>query len=321
LSKRKGAIIKLKIAVLIPCYNEELTIRKVISDFKNILPEAEIYVYDNNSKDKTAQFAQESGSIVVKEYRQGKGNVVRSMFRNIDADCYIMVDGDDTYPADFAPELIVPILNQEADMVIGDRLANGVYKSQNKRIFHNIGNILVRWLIGIIFKNKINDIMTGYRAFSRFFVKNMPVVSKGFEIETEMSIHALDKNFILKEIPIQYRDRPNGSNSKLNTYKDGLKVLNTIFSLFKDYKPLLFFSTIASIFMILGLFVGFPVISEFTHTHYITKIPSAILAAGLEIISIMLYTCAFILDTIAKANKKSYELSLIKYSDKSQLTR
>jgi glycosyltransferase involved in cell wall biosynthesis len=306
----------MKIAVLIPCYNEELTIKKVVSDFKNILPEAEIYVYDNNSRDKTALLAEESGAIVVKEYRQGKGNVVRSMFRNIDADCYIMVDGDDTYPADFALELIKPILKGEADMVIGDRLANGVYESQNKRAFHNMGNVLVRKLIGLIFKNEINDIMTGYRAFNRLFVKNIPVLSKGFEIETEMSIHALDKNFILKEIPIQYRDRPEGSTSKLNTYKDGLKVINTIFSLFKDYKPLLFFSTIASIFMILGLCAGFPVIKEFTHTHFITKIPSAILAVGLVITSIMLYTCAFILDTIAKSNKKAYELSLIKYSEK-----
>lgn len=303
----------MKIAVLIPCYNEELTIGKVIKDFKKVLPEADIYVYDNNSKDKTSEIARETGVTVVREPRQGKGNVVRSMFKDIDADCYIMVDGDDTYPAEFALELIQPILDNEADMVIGDRLSNGTYESENKRPFHNFGNQLVKFLIGKLFKNEINDIMTGYRAFSKYFVKTMPVLSSGFEIETEMSIHALDKKFLLKEIPIDYRDRPEGSASKLSTYRDGFKVVKTVFSLFKDYKPFMFFSMLALFSIIIGFAAGIPVILEFMKTHFITKLPSAVLAVGLVIISFMLLTCGFILDTIAKNNIKNYELYLNNY--------
>lgn len=309
----------MKIAVLIPCYNEELTIKKVINDFKNVLPEADIYVYDNNSKDNTYNIALASGAIVIKELRQGKGNVVRSMFRDIEADYYLMVDGDDTYPAEFAKNLLQPIINGEADMTIGDRLSNGTYKSENKRAFHDFGNNLVKGLIGKLFKNDINDIMTGYRAFNKYFVKTMPVLSSGFEIETEMSIHALDKKFLLKEIPINYRDRPEGSDSKLNTYKDGIKVLKTILSLFKDYKPLPFFSIISLISFVVGILVGTPVIDEFIKTHYITKLPSAVLALGFVLIAILLLTNGLILDTLVKQNKQNYELYLNQFRIKSRL--
>ena len=303
----------MKIAVLIPCYNEELTIVKVINDFKKILPDATIYVYDNNSKDNTFNAAKDNGALVTKETRQGKGNVVRSMFRDIDADCYIMVDGDDTYPAEFVHKLIKPIIDNQADMVIGDRLSNGTYNAENKRLFHGFGNSLVKYLIGSLFNNDIKDIMTGYRAFNKYFVKTMPIMSHGFEIETEMSIHALDKNFLIKEIPIDYRDRPEGSTSKLNTVTDGIKVIKTIFNLFKDYRPFAFFSFFCTISLVLGLIVGIPVIKEFILTSYITKMPSAILAVGFVIVSMLLFSCGLILDTIAKGNKKSYELYLNEY--------
>lgn len=303
----------MKIAILIPCYNEELTISKVINDFKKVLPDAIIYVYDNNSKDNTFEIAKANGAVVIKEYRQGKGNVVRTMFRDIDADCYVMVDGDDTYPAEFVHQLIKPIIDKEADMVIGDRLSNGTYEAENKRLFHGFGNSLVKHLIGYLFYNEINDIMTGYRAFNKYFVKTIPVLSHGFEVETEMSIHALDKNFLIKEVPIEYRDRPEGSNSKLNTYKDGLKVIKTIFNLFKDYNPFTFFSFFAVVCLILGLIAGIPVIKEFITTSFITKMPSAILAVGFVLVSFSLISCGLILDTIAKANRKSYELYLNEY--------
>ena len=230
-----------KIAVLIPCYNESKTIEKVVKDYKQALPEADIYVYDNNSKDGTDEVARKAGAIVRYETKQGKGNVIRTMFRDIDADCYLMIDGDDTYPAENAREMCEYVLNDNVDMVIGDRLSS-TYFQENKRPFHNLGNKMVRGLINKIFKNNINDIMTGYRAFSYKFAKTFPILSKGFEIETEMSIHAIDKNFTLKEIPVQYRDRPAGSVSKLNTYKDGARVLKTIATLFKEYKPSLFFN-------------------------------------------------------------------------------
>jgi len=301
----------LKIAILIPCYNEELTIEKVIKDFKRELPECEIYVYDNNSKDKTFEIAKENGAVVKKEYRQGKGNVVRSMFMDIDADIYVMVDGDDTYPSEFVHELIKPIITAEANMVIGDRLSNGTYKNENKRAFHNLGNFMVKTLINKLFSSNINDIMTGYRSFDKEFVKAMPVLSEGFEIETEISIHALDKKFLVKEIPILYRDRPEGSFSKLNTFNDGLKVIKTIFTLFKDYKPLIFFSIGSLILFILGLAVGTPVIIEFIETRFITKLPSAVLAVGFVILSTLSLSCALILDTVVKQNKRIYELHLI----------
>lgn len=305
----------MKVAVLIPCYNEELTIGKVIKDFKRELPDANIYVYDNNSKDKTGEIATELGAIVIKENRQGKGNVVRSMFRDIDADIYIMVDGDDTYPAEAAKKLMQPIINNEADMVIGDRLSNGTYAKENKRAFHNLGNNLVQGLIGLLFKNEIKDIMTGYRVFNRFFVKTMPVMSEGFQIETEMSIHALDKKFRLKEIPIEYRDRPNGSESKLNTFRDGYRVIKALIGLFKDYKPLIFFGLISSVSLILGLLVGIPVIIEFVLTNFITKVPSAILAVGFIVVSVVSLACGLILDTISATAKRNYELYLNNYKE------
>lgn len=305
----------MKVAVLVPCYNEELTIGKVVDDFKRELPEAEIYVYDNNSKDRTYEIAKAHGAIVRREPRQGKGNVVRTMFREIDADVYIMVDGDDTYPAEFAKELMQPIIDGEADMVIGDRLSNGTYSKENKRAFHDFGNNLVQGLIGLLFKNEINDIMTGYRVFNRYFVKTMPVLSDGFQIETEMSIHALDKKFLLKEIPIEYRDRPEGSESKLSTFKDGYRVLMTLVSLFKDYKPMGFFSIGSILFLILGLIAGIPVIVEFAQTSYVSKLPSAVLAVGFVLVSILSLSCGLILDTIAKNNKKDYELFLNDYKE------
>jgi glycosyltransferase involved in cell wall biosynthesis len=295
---------------MIPCYNEELTIKKVINDFRKELPDADIYVYDNNSKDNTFQIASQNGAIVKKEYRQGKGFVVRSMFMDIEADCYIMVDGDDTYPAEFIHKLIEPVMAGRADMVIGDRLSNGTYRNENKRAFHNLGNVMVRQMINRLFKSKIYDIMTGYRAFSRDFVKSMPVLSPGFEIETEMTIHALDKRFLIEEIPIEYRDRPDGSVSKLNTFSDGIKVMKTIFMLFKDYKPLLFFNIWATVFFILGLIMGIPVIIEFFKTSYITKLPSAVLAVGLVMLSMISLICGLILDTLVEQNRRSYELFL-----------
>lgn len=303
----------MKIAILIPCYNEELTVEKVIKDFKKELPTADIYVYDNNSIDKTYQISINSGAIVKKEPRQGKGSVVRSMFRDIDADCYVMIDGDDTYPAEFVHKIIEPIENGEADMVIGDRLSNGTYKHENKRHFHNLGNCLVRLLINMLFKGNIEDIMTGYRAFNKEFVKNFPVLSTGFEIETEMTLHALDKKFLIKEVPIKYRDRPKGSFSKLNTFSDGVRVIKIIFVLFKDYKPLLFFSSISLISLILGLIIGFPVIYQFLRTSYVSKVPSAILSVGLIMISTLLFICGIILDTIVKQYKQMYEITLNKF--------
>lgn len=300
----------MEIAVLIPCYNEELTIGKVIRDFKRELPDARIYVYDNNSKDSTYEIAIQNGAIVKKEIRQGKGNVVRSMFMDIDADYYIMVDGDDTYPAEFVHNLLKPLIKNEADMVIGDRLSNGTYESENKRAFHNFGNSLVKGLINKLYKSNIQDIMTGYRGFNKFFVKSFPVMSPGFEIETELSIHSLDRRFKIKEIPIDYRDRPEGSESKLNTFTDGVKVLKTIFTLFKDYKPYTFFSIWSSLFLVLGLLVGIPVIVEYFSTHYVFKVPSAILAVGFIILAMLSYICGLILDTVVSNSRKQYEMEL-----------
>lgn len=306
----------MKTAVLIPCYNEELTIKKVIEDFKKELPDAEIYVYDNNSTDDTSKIAKECGAIVKKEYRQGKGNVIRSMFRDVDADVYVMIDGDDTYPAEFVHKLITPIKSGEADVVIGDRLSNGRYEQENKRPLHNFGNNLVKNLINKMFKTELKDIMSGYRVFSKKFVKNIPVLSSGFEVETEMTLHTLDKKFLIKEIPIEYRDRPEGSFSKLDTYSDGLLILKTIFWVFKDYRPLAFFSILALFFFFLGLVAGIPVLVEFIQTAYIHKVPSAILAVGLMLISILSLFSGFILDTIVKQHREEYELKLIRWMEK-----
>ena len=308
-----------KIAVLIPCYNEEITIGKVIKDFKKELPDADIYVYDNNSKDKTVEIAQKAGAIVRHEYRQGKGNVVRTMFREIDADIYVMVDGDDTYPAEFVHKLIEPVKNGEADMAIGDRLSNGTYQKENKRHFHEFGNNLVRNSINKLFKSDLKDIMTGYRVFNKLFVKTMPVMSPKFEIETEMSLHALDKKFIIKEVPIIYRDRPEGSKSKLNTVGDGIKVIKTIAKMLKDFKPRKFFWYIAIIVGIIGLLVGMPVLLEFAKTKYITKVPSAILATGIEIFALIIAQCGVILDTVTKQHKEKYELELLRYQQIEEL--
>ncbi|WP_079527291.1 DPM/DPG synthase family glycosyltransferase [Halobacillus hunanensis] len=302
----------MRVAVLIPCYNEEQTIGSVIQDFRKELPQADIYVYDNNSKDQTSKVAEENGAIVSREYKQGKGNVVRSMFRDIEADYYVMVDGDRTYPAKFVHQLLEPLINQEANIVIGDRLSNGTYIEENKRKFHNLGNNLVRNLINFLYKSDLKDIMTGYRAFDRLFVKSMPIMSPGFEIETEMTLHTLDKRFTIREIPIEYKDRPDGSESKLNTFSDGYKVLNKIFNLFKEYKPLLFFSFWSGVFLLLGLSAGIPVIVEFINMGYISKVPSAILAVGLVILSVLSLVCGLILDTVAANFNKQYELELNK---------
>lgn len=306
----------MEIALLIPCYNEELTIGKVIDDFKKELPEARIYVYDNNSSDKTSEVARAHGAIVKFEPRQGKGNVVRSMFRDIEADIYVMVDGDDTYPAEFVHDIMKPIQTGEANLVIGDRLTNGTYFDENKRAFHGFGNNLVKGLINRLYKSDLTDIMTGYRAFDRLFVKSMPIMSPGFEIETEMSIHALDNNFLVKEVHIDYRDRPEGSESKLNTVSDGIKVLRMIFTLFKDYKPMLFFTTWSILFLVLGLGVGTPVIVEFFQTDFITKVPSAILAVGFVVLAMLSFACGLILDTVAGTHRKRFELELNRISER-----
>lgn len=301
--------IKGKIAVLIPCYNEAKTIEKVVNDFKKNLPEADIYVYDNNSSDNTDQIAKKAGAIVKYEYKQGKGNVIRSMFRDIDADCYLMVDGDDTYPAEDARKMCQAIISGKADMVIGDRLSS-TYFTENKRPFHNLGNKLVRFLINKIFDNNVKDIMTGYRAFSYQFVKTFPVLSKGFEIETEMTIHSVDKNFKLLEMPVQYRDRPQGSVSKLNTFSDGFKVLKTIAELFREYKPKFFFTIIALILFAISLIFGIPVVIEYFNTGLVPKFPSLIVSYIFLIMSLLFWVAGIILEVIVKKHKQLYELIL-----------
>ena len=304
------------IAVLVPCYNEALTIAKVVDDFRRELPTATIYVYDNNSSDDTAGIARAHGAVVRRETRQGKGNVVRQMIRDIDADVYIMVDGDDTYPAEAAARLIDPILSGDADMTVGDRLSNGSYGKENDRAFHGFGNNLVRKLIKLIYKFDFNDVMTGYRAFSKVFAKMMPVESPGFEIETELSIHAVDKRWRIVEVPIDYRDRPEGSESKLNTISDGMAVLRMIGSLFKDYRPLALFTILASIFVVLGLIVGIPIIVEYSYTGLVERFPSAILATGLVGIGLLCEACGLVLDTTVKSSRKDYELRVIEAYEK-----
>ena len=300
-----------KIAVLIPCYNESLTVEKVVADFRRELPDAEIYVYDNNSTDNTAELAEKAGAIVRHEYRQGKGNVIRSMFREIDADCYIMTDGDDTYPAEYARAMCDLVLSGRADMVIGDRLS-ATYFEENKRPFHNFGNSLVRGCINTFWSNrtKILDVMTGYRAFSPMFVKSFPVLSRGFEIETEMTIHALDKNLLLQSIPVNYRDRPAGSFSKLNTYVDGAKVLLTIFNLYRSYRPLRFFGALAVLLMLIALILFVPVFVEFLQTGLVPKIPTLIVSSILGLSALLSAACGLILDTIAVNARKNFELKM-----------
>lgn len=300
---------KSKIAVLIPCYNESKTIAKVVKDYKEALPEADIYVYDNNSTDNTDEIAKKAGAIVRYESKQGKGNVIRTMFREIDADCYLMIDGDDTYPSENARQMCNYVLENGVDMVIGDRLSS-TYFEENKRPFHNLGNRMVRGLINKIFKSNIRDIMTGYRAFSYNFVKTFPIISKGFEIETEMTIHAIDKNFTLKEIPVQYRDRPEGSVSKLNTYKDGARVIKTIAILFEEYKPALFFNTIAACIFIISLILAIPVFIEYFKTGLVPRFPTLIVAGIMLVISLLLSVSGIILQVIVKKHKQLFEIML-----------
>ncbi|MEG0492826.1 MAG: glycosyltransferase family 2 protein [Clostridia bacterium] len=299
----------MKLAVLIPCYNESKTIAKVVKDFHEALPEAEIFVCDNNSTDGTDQLAREAGATVCYEYRQGKGNVIRTMFREIDADCYLMIDGDDTYPAENAREMVAYVLEKKVDMVVGDRLSS-TYYTQNKRPFHNVGNRVVKNLVNMIFKGNITDIMTGYRAFSYQFVKSFPVISQGFEIETEMTIHALDKNLSLASVPVEYRDRPADSISKLNTYSDGMRVLRTIARLYKEYRPLSFFGLFAAMFALLGLLLFMPVLIEFFRTGLVPRYPTLIVSGVCATLSLMLLVCGVILDTVAKKHRQLFEVNL-----------
>ena len=300
----------MKIAVLLPCYNEASTIAKVVTDFRAALPEADIYVYDNNSTDGTAQVAQQAGAIVRHEPVQGKGNVIRRMFREVEADCYLMADGDDTYPAEQARQMVSPILEEHVDMVIGDRLSS-TYFEQNKRPFHNGGNRMVRWLIRRFWHTDIHDIMTGYRAFSRTFVKNFPVMSGNFEIETEMTIHALDRRFLLREVPVAYRDRPQGSVSKLNTFSDGISVLKTIVLLYKEYRPLRFFSWLAALLTLAGVLLLIPVLVEYFHTGLVPRFPTLIVSMFLLLAALLSLFTGLCLDVIVTKDRKNYELRLL----------
>ena len=297
------------IAVLIPCYNESVTIKKVIEDYKKALPEATIYVYDNNSSDGTDEIARKAGAEVRYEYRQGKGNVIRSMFRDIDADCYLMIDGDDTYPAEFGREMVDKVLERKVDMVVGDRLSS-TYFEENKRPFHNFGNSLVRGTINRLFRSNIRDIMTGYRAFSYQFVKTFPVLSKGFEIETEMSIHAVDKNMLVENVIIDYRDRPDGSESKLNTYSDGAKVLKTIMGLYKNYKPMQFFGLLAAILMIIALAMFMPVFVVYLKTGLVPNFPTLIVSGFIAMAALQSFFAGLVLSTIVQKDRQLFEYKL-----------
>ena len=310
-----------RVAVLIPCYNEAVTIGKVVDDFRRVLPDAAIWVYDNNSTDDTAHIAREHGALVRFEPRQGKGVTVRQMLRDIDADCYLLVDGDDTYPAEAAPALIEPVLAGEADMTVGDRLSNGSYAHENDRAFHGFGNDLVRWLIRLIYGYGFHDVMSGYRAFSRVFARSFPVVSRGFQLECEISIHAVDMDWRIREVPITYRDRPAGSTSKLSTVSDGLRVLMAIGALFKDCHPFKFFSLAALVFIVLGIAVGFPVVAEFAATGFVSKLPSAVLATGLVFCGALSFCTGCILDTVANNRRKQWELEVYRIEDEGRRGR
>lgn len=298
-----------KIAVLIPAYNESITIKKVVEDFKIALPEATIYVYDNNSSDGTSEIAAAAGAIVRKEYKQGKGNVIRRMFREVDALCYIMVDGDDTYPAEHAREMANLILENGRDMIVGDRLSS-TYFQENKRPFHNFGNSLVRNMINFLFGSDIKDIMTGYRAFSFLFVKSFPILSKGFEIETEMTVHALDKNMHISNVVINYQDRPEGSESKLNTYTDGFKVMKTIARLFKNYKPFEFFSWLAAALLVISIALFIPIAITYFETHLVPRIPTLIVCSFLALLAVLLFFVGLLLDVIKFKNLNDFEMEL-----------
>lgn len=295
------------IAVLIPCFNEAETIHKVVKDFQKALPKATIYVYDNNSTDDTAAIAEKAGATIQHEQRQGKGNVIRQMLRDIEADCYLIVDGDDTYPADIAAKMCRLVTEKGIDMVIGDRLSS-TYFTENKRAFHNEGNKLVRFMINRLFHSDIHDIMTGYRALSRQFAKNLPIITKGFEIETEMTIHALDKNYKIDEIRIEYRDRKEGSTSKLNTYKDGLKVIKTILRLFRDYRPLAFFGSISLLMAVVSAAMFIPILQEYMNTGLVPRFPTLIVSGFIFIFSMLMLVCGIILDVIANKHKQLYEI-------------
>ncbi len=308
---RRGA----GVAVLVPCYNEAVTIQKVVRDFRAALPEATVYVYDNNSTDGTAELAAEAGAVVRRESRQGKGNVTRSMFRDVEADIYLMVDGDDTYPAEAAGDLVAPIAADGADMTVGDRLSNGSYGDENDRPFHGFGNNLVRRLIKVLYGFAFEDVMTGYRAFSRAFVKTMPVMSEGFQVETEISIWAVDRRWRVADVPIDYRDRPEGSESKLSTVGDGLLVLRAIASLFRDYRPMAFFGWLALALVALGLVAGGPVVGEYLDTGYVSKLPSAVLAIAFVLCGALSFTAGLILDTVAKSHRRQWELDVYRVMD------
>ena len=298
-----------KIAVLVPCYNESRTIKKVVEDFKRVLPEAVIYIYDNNSTDGTDEIARGAGAIVRYEYKQGKGNVIRRMFRDIDAECYIMIDGDDTYPAEAAPEMVKMVFEQNADMVVGDRLSS-TYFTENKRPFHNFGNSLVRKSINVLFETDIKDIMTGYRAFSYLFVKTFPVLSKGFEIETEMSIHAADKNMQVENVVIEYMDRPEGSVSKLNTFSDGFRVLKTIARLYQTYKPMNFFGIIAAVLALLSIGFMIPILIQYGQTGLVPHFPTLIACGFVMLAAIQSFFSGLILTTLGQKNRQDFEMQL-----------
>ena len=300
---------------MIPCYNESRTIEKVVTDFKRVLPEAVIYVYDNNSTDGTDEIARKAGAVVRYEHQQGKGNVIRRMFRDIDAECYIMTDGDDTYPAEAAPEMIAKVLERNADMVVGDRLSS-TYFTENKRPFHNFGNSLVRKSINVLFHTDIKDIMTGYRAFSYQFVKSFPVLSKGFEIETEMSIHAADKNMFVENVVIDYRDRPEGSVSKLNTYSDGMRVIRTIIRLYRTYKPMNFFGAIAAVLAILSIAFLIPVLVKFSRIGLVPNFPTLCVCGFVMLAAIQAFFSGMILQTISQKNRQDFEMELQHINDR-----
>lgn len=304
-----------KIAVLIPCYNESRTIEKVVTDYRKALPEAVIYVYDNNSTDGTDEIARRAGAVVRYEYKQGKGNVIRRMFADIDAACYVMVDGDDTYPAESAREMCDKVLMRNADMVIGDRLSS-TYFEENKRPFHNFGNALVRKSINLLFGSDIKDIMTGYRAFSYRFVKSFPVISKGFEIETEMTIHAVDKNMAMENVVIEYRDRPEGSQSKLNTYSDGFKVLGTIIRLFRNYRPFHFFGLVALVLAVISIAFAIPVFVEYIETGLVPRFPTLIVCGFVMMAAIQSLFSGMLLETIVQRNRQEFELELYKVENR-----
>ncbi len=298
-----------KCAVLIPCYNEEKTIEKVVNDWRREIPEAVIYVYDNNSTDRTAELAVRAGAVVRHEYAQGKGNVIRRMFREIDAQCYLMVDGDDTYPAEYGRQMMEQVLVKQADMVVGDRLSS-TYFEENKRPFHNFGNSLVRGLINKLFHSDIQDIMTGYRAFSYLYVKTFPVLSRGFEIETEMSIHAVDKNMRIEHLVVEYRDRPMGSESKLNTYSDGLKVLKTVARLFKNYKPMSFFGLLAAVLTVIAAALFVPIFVLFLQTGEVPNFPTLIVSGFVAMAAIQSFFSGMILSSQAEKSRQEFEIWL-----------